>query len=223
MAETGRTSDVLHLGYRIDRPKKDIKYKNSELRLVEVMDEVCPRILHYNIHAERESSRRFAKGTSETMSTLHGLVDKGVKVELGIPYEMWDEPSAAVTKMKQYCDTLIEEHEETIENWFFKTDQSKSLSDYLCRERVLSKKDSECLGEIWTGQEKIDFSKEAEEEREDEKRNEEIKAKKKREKERMKKEKEKKKKEIKKKAMMKGDEDPLEKEEFQRRQKNTEL
>ena len=36
------------------------------------------------------------------MSTLHGLVDKGVKVELGIPYEMWDEPSAAVTKMKQY-------------------------------------------------------------------------------------------------------------------------
>ena len=34
------------------------------------------------------------------MQTLHGLVDKGVKVDLGIPYDMWDEPSAEVTIMK---------------------------------------------------------------------------------------------------------------------------
>lgn len=44
---------------------------------------------------------------SETMGTLHGLVDKGVKVELGIPLEMWDEPSAAVTKMKQYVSKIV--------------------------------------------------------------------------------------------------------------------
>lgn len=41
------------------------------------------------------------------MGTLHGLVDKGVKVELGIPLEMWDEPSAAVTKMKQYVSKIV--------------------------------------------------------------------------------------------------------------------
>merc|ERR1712002_1393206 len=56
MAETGRTSDVLHLGHRIDQPKRHVKYKNSELRLLEVLDEVCPKILQYNIHAERQSS-----------------------------------------------------------------------------------------------------------------------------------------------------------------------
>jgi hypothetical protein len=26
--------------------------------------------------------------------------DKGVKVELGIPYELWDKPSAEITNMK---------------------------------------------------------------------------------------------------------------------------
>ena len=51
-------------------------------------------------------SYRFAKGMSETFSTLHGLVNKGVKVELGIPYDMWDEPSAPVhtlRKLVSYC------------------------------------------------------------------------------------------------------------------------
>jgi len=35
------------------------------------------------------------------METLHGLVNKGVQVELGIPYELWDEPSVEVTLMKK--------------------------------------------------------------------------------------------------------------------------
>ena len=38
---------------------------------------------------------------SETFSTLHGLVNKGVKVELGIPYDMWDEPSAPVHTLRK--------------------------------------------------------------------------------------------------------------------------
>lgn len=57
---------------------------------------------------------RFAKGRSETMQTLQDLVHKGVKVDLGIPYSMWDEPSAAVTKANQYvsvgCHMLVTLH-----------------------------------------------------------------------------------------------------------------
>ena len=34
---------------------------------------MCEKILKYNVHAEREGSLRYAKGRSETMSTLHGL------------------------------------------------------------------------------------------------------------------------------------------------------
>jgi len=51
-------------------------YLSSELRLTEALLEphVCDRILEYNVHAERKGSLRYAKGQSETMSTLHGLV-----------------------------------------------------------------------------------------------------------------------------------------------------
>lgn len=56
---------------------------------MESLENVCDRILEYNIHKERKDSTRFAKGMSQTFKTLHGLVDKGVKVELGIPYELW--------------------------------------------------------------------------------------------------------------------------------------
>ena len=47
-----------------------------ELRLTEAVHEphICENILHYNVHAERKGSLRYAKGMSETMQTLHGLV-----------------------------------------------------------------------------------------------------------------------------------------------------
>jgi len=85
---------------------------------------------------------------SETFQTLHGLVDKGVKVELGIPLELWDKPSAEVTQLKTQCETLAERHENDIEEWYFNKQEEGPLIDYLCRDRVLSKKDSECLYEV---------------------------------------------------------------------------
>lgn len=70
------------------------------------MDGVCDRILEYNIHKERSDSTRFSKGMSQTFQTLHGLVDKGVKVELGIPYELWDKPSVEITNMKTQVKSI---------------------------------------------------------------------------------------------------------------------
>lgn len=37
---------------------------------------------------------------SVTFDTLKGLKNRGVKVELGFPYEMWDSPDAEVTRLK---------------------------------------------------------------------------------------------------------------------------
>lgn len=45
----------------------------SELRLIEVLEELCENILKYNVHAEREGSLRYSKGESQTMGTLKGL------------------------------------------------------------------------------------------------------------------------------------------------------
>lgn len=135
--------------YSLDETKKRKKeYKKSETRLIESLENVCERILEYNIHKERKDSTRFAKGMSETFQTLHGLVDKGVKVELGIPFELWDKPSAEVTQLKTQCEMLVERHENDIEDWYFKFQESGPLIDYLCRDRVLAKKDAECLYEV---------------------------------------------------------------------------
>ena len=136
------------------KPKKRKEYKKSETRLIESTDDVCEEVLKYNIHKERGDSTRFAKGMSETFQTLHGLVNKGVKVELGIPLELWDKPSAEVTQLKSQCETLLERHEPIIEEWYFHKQEEGPLIDFLCRDRVLAKKDSDCLYEVVKPKEK---------------------------------------------------------------------
>jgi protein canopy 3/4 len=141
---------VIHCSYSVDdvKPKKRTQYKKSELRLLESLENVCDRILEYNIHKERKDSTRFAKGMSETFRTLHGLVDKGVKVDLGMPYELWDKPSAEVTNMKTQCETLLEQYEPTIEEWYFQHQDDGDLIKYLCEDRALKGKNIECLHEV---------------------------------------------------------------------------
>ncbi|KAG5872570.1 hypothetical protein JTB14_020962 [Gonioctena quinquepunctata] len=153
LEETGKTSEVIETGYAVDdvKPKKKKEYKKSELRLVESLEGVCDRILEYNIHKEREDSTRFAKGMSQTFQTLHGLVDKGVKVELGIPYELWDKPSAEITNMKTQCETLLEQNEGDIEEWYFHHQDKESLKKYLCEDRALKNQDTKCLYENLKG------------------------------------------------------------------------
>ncbi|KAF4527308.1 hypothetical protein B566_EDAN001083 [Ephemera danica] len=155
LEETGKTSEVLELGYSIDaKAKKRTKYKKSELRLVESLEGLCERVLAYNIHKERSDSTRFAKGMSQTFQTLHGLVNKGVKVELGIPYELWDKPSAEITNMKTQASysqlftnssLLINAFCKAIENWYFNHQGKEPLKKYLCSERALKGDDDSCL------------------------------------------------------------------------------
>ena len=56
--------------------------------MIESLENICNTILDYNMHKERTGSLRFEKGKSQTMKTLEGLRDKGVKVDLGIPEEV---------------------------------------------------------------------------------------------------------------------------------------
>lgn len=108
---------------------------------------MCDRVLAYNVHKERKDSTRFAKGMSQTFQTLHGLVDKGVKVDLGIPYELWDNPSVEVTQMKSQCESLLESHEQHIEDWYYKHQDDVPLIKYLCEERALKGANTKCLYE----------------------------------------------------------------------------
>lgn len=130
------------------KKRKRKEYKNSELRLLESLENVCDRLLQYNLHKERSDSTRFAKGMSQTFETLHGLVDKGVKVDLGIPYDLWDKPPVEVVQMKTQCEFMVEEHDEDIEDWYLNQQDNISLVDFLCRDKVLKKNDQVCLEEV---------------------------------------------------------------------------
>lgn len=59
----------------------------------------------------------FFVGTSQTFQVLNNLVAKGVKVDLGIPKELWDDAPAEVTNLKTQCERMLESHEGDIESW----------------------------------------------------------------------------------------------------------
>jgi hypothetical protein len=70
-------------------------------------------------------------------------------VDLGMPKELWHKPSAEITHLKTQCESLIESHEEDIEDWYFSHQSNQSLEDYLCRQRALkSAKEQECLEDV---------------------------------------------------------------------------
>ncbi|XP_051994170.1 protein canopy homolog 3 [Xyrauchen texanus] len=150
--ETGKTKEVIETNYRFldDKGAPPIKYVKSDIRFIEVMENVCSRIMQYNLHKERDGSNRFAKGMSETFSTLHNLVNKGVKVVMDIPYELWNETSAEVADLKKQCDVMLEQYEEVIEDWY-KGNQEEDLTTYLCEKHVLKGQDKACLNEAWSG------------------------------------------------------------------------
>lgn len=160
--ETGKSKEILQTGHGLDTEKKRTKYIETELRLIEALTDphVCDKILEYNVHAERKGSLRFSKGQSQTMETLHNLVDKGVKVDLGIPYELWDTPSASVTEMQRKCFSLVENYEEEIEDWY-SNNQEEDLTKFLCQDRALKSNDQDCLSEVWNPQAEDTSDKEA--------------------------------------------------------------
>ncbi|XP_007426679.1 protein canopy homolog 3 [Python bivittatus] len=149
--ETGKTKEVIDTKYGfLDGKGSKIKYTKSDIRLIEVTENICKRLLEYNLHKERPGSNRFAKGMSETFETLHNLVHKGVKVVMDIPYELWNETSAEVADLKKQCETMVEEYEDVIEDWY-KNYQQEDISQFLCANHVLKGKDTSCLAETWTG------------------------------------------------------------------------
>lgn len=40
-----------------------------------------------------------------------------LQVELGMPYEMWDEPSAEIVELRQHCELIVAEYEDELTEW----------------------------------------------------------------------------------------------------------
>merc|ERR1711942_665478 len=141
LLKTDKKETIL-IGHALDgdsgKRAKKIDYQRSESRLVEVLEQVCSDIEKYQIHAEHKRGvMRYRKHMSTTMSTLSGLRMKGVKVELGIPEDLWSATSAETSKLKRQCDKLLEEAEEGIEEWYMSDGTKEPILEHLCRKRLL--------------------------------------------------------------------------------------
>jgi len=56
--------------------------------------------------------------------------------------------------MKKECESILENSEEHIEDWYF-NHQETDIQDFICRQRVLGLDDQACLDEEWTGTELV--------------------------------------------------------------------
>ncbi|XP_074081392.1 protein canopy homolog 4 [Macrotis lagotis] len=162
--QSSQSRELLELGHVLDtgKRKRQVPYSTSETRLEEALENLCEQILDYSIHAEHKGSLRYAKGQSETMATLKSLVQKGVKVDLGIPLELWDEPSVEVAFLKKQCEMMLERFEDVIENWYFHH-QELPLQQFLCEGHVLRKEEMDCLQETWIKESREQNEKDLEE------------------------------------------------------------
>ncbi|TNN32338.1 Protein canopy 3 [Liparis tanakae] len=112
------------------------------------MTSVC-KFVSIEMKSAFDETGKTKEGMSETFSTLHGLVNKGVNVVMDIPFELWNETSAEVADLKKQCDVMIEKYEDVIEDWY-KGSQEEDLTSFLCERHVLRGQDKACLDEEWS-------------------------------------------------------------------------
>uniref|UniRef100_A0A158PNJ4 Mediator of RNA polymerase II transcription subunit 31 n=1 Tax=Anisakis simplex TaxID=6269 RepID=A0A158PNJ4_ANISI len=121
---------------------------DRKIQFIEILEELCNHMLEYKLHKDKEGLQRFSKEETSTMNTLNKLHQRGVKVELGIPHEMWDKPGVEITSLKQQCENILGDYDEDIERWFYSGRSRIPLQKYLCEQRVLKGNDVSCIRKV---------------------------------------------------------------------------
>ncbi|KJH44168.1 hypothetical protein DICVIV_09801 [Dictyocaulus viviparus] len=116
----------------------------SETSFIELMEKFCISMLNYKVHKNRSGLSRFSAKETETMEALKSLRSSGVKVDLGMPYEMWNAPAAEATVLKQDCELILALNEDLLEDWFL-SGSKDPLEVLLCKERFLRSGEDNCL------------------------------------------------------------------------------
>ncbi|PIO28265.1 hypothetical protein AB205_0193370 [Aquarana catesbeiana] len=171
--ETSRTHEVIdaQYGFLDGRNKKKIKYTDSDIRLIDVTEGLCQRLLEYNLHKERTGSNRFAKsltclsalmiddGTPTYVRKLRHLGPANENSRGSIAKSPWaDDVSGWEIRTSQQCRGGIEDEEEhqsaclelqvcTFYRRFF----FSKLCNRILIKCVTAIKAKGCLDEKWSG------------------------------------------------------------------------
>ncbi|EDO37294.1 predicted protein [Nematostella vectensis] len=139
--------ETLNKGYGLDLgedPRLQIHYHTSELRLADVLDDLCDRVKLYRARAG--PAFPYIKGAKshlrEAMDDLAARSKVGLKFH--VPDDVIEDYTYEVVRMKFQCVHMLELFEEVIEEWYFEH-QDQDLMTWLCRERVLKIDEQGCL------------------------------------------------------------------------------
>ncbi|CAB3400787.1 unnamed protein product [Caenorhabditis bovis] len=103
-------------------------FRKTYADFADISDDFCKRMNAFKIHKEKTGIERFSKAPSKTIESLKYLRNRGVEVEIGLPYELWDQPSQEITLLRYGCEKIMENYEDIIEIWFFAKDDSRNLT-----------------------------------------------------------------------------------------------
>ncbi|CAI2355912.1 unnamed protein product [Caenorhabditis sp. 36 PRJEB53466] len=120
-------------------------HKRVSSEFAELIENFCFGFNKFYVHKEKTGLARFSNEPSKTMTTLRQMRNKGVKVELGMPEELWDQPSAEIVVLRQGCELIVENFEDLMESWFL---ERKSLNDLMisvCKMGALRYENTDCL------------------------------------------------------------------------------
>ncbi|KAL3081864.1 hypothetical protein niasHT_013429 [Heterodera trifolii] len=116
----------------------------AEAWLVEELEQLCPRMLDYRLHKDRQGLARFAKERTGTANAIKRLKERGVQVKLDVDDTLLDRPSVESAKLKEHCEWMVEEFEQDIDRWFINLRHRKTLEEFLCSGRLADEFDGTC-------------------------------------------------------------------------------
>lgn len=124
--------------------KNDLSYKTSDLRILEVLEDVCNNVEFYRAIAGPEFP--YLRNVRSMYRHQLDVAMKEGKVPLkfdAAPFSA-DDPTSEIKRMHFECIQMVEEYEEEIVDWFKKSQHIEALQ-YICNEHVLNKKNNVCL------------------------------------------------------------------------------
>uniref|UniRef100_A0AC35UGJ2 DUF3456 domain-containing protein n=1 Tax=Rhabditophanes sp. KR3021 TaxID=114890 RepID=A0AC35UGJ2_9BILA len=105
----------------------------AEQVVMDVGERVCAIMIKYRIDSSKQDLNRFVKGTTDAMLQLKSMRDKGVKINLEIPEELWDAPGIESSQLKLYCESILEEFEEAFIGSIY---NNKDLKKEICVDKL---------------------------------------------------------------------------------------
>ncbi|KXJ23322.1 Protein canopy 4 [Exaiptasia diaphana] len=131
----------IHKGYSMDLSEdKKINYQTSEIRFMEVLDNLCDRMRLYQARAGPEFP--YIRGAVGHLREVFNDMSKKSKVKLNfeLPDDIIDDYTHEITRVKFECIHLLEKVEEHLEDWYF-NHQNEDLMKWLCEGKILTQQE----------------------------------------------------------------------------------